>query len=304
MSATAARPLHERLTVWLESHLGACLVAPALLMLGAFTFYPVAGSLWMSLHDQVLSLPARGEPFVGLANYRELAAMPVFWRSLRTTLIFVAASTALETVLGLGLALCLHASFRGRGWVRAAILVPWAMPTVVTSQMWRFLLNDRYGPVSYYLFGGATPLAEPIGALASIIGADVWKTTPFAALVLLAGLQMIPQDLEEAASVDGAGAVARFFRITLPLLRPALLIVVLFRTIDAFRVFDLAFVMTEGGPADATDVLQYFGYRRAFSEGLVGSGAAVSTIVFLLSLSVSVFYVRRVGSALWSGETR
>jgi multiple sugar transport system permease protein len=296
---SSPRPARERLGAWLENRLGFWLVAPALVMLGAFTLYPVAGSLWLSLHRQVLSLPTRGEPFVGLANYRELLAMPVFWRSLRTTLIFVATSTALETTLGLGLALCLHASFRGRGWVRAAILVPWAMPTVVTSQMWRFLLNDRYGPLSYYVFGGTTPLADPTGALASIIGADVWKTTPFAALVLLAGLQMIPKDLEEAAAIDGAGAIARFFRITLPLLRPALLIVILFRTIDAFRVFDLAFVMTEGGPADATDVLQYFGYRRAFSEGLVGSGAAVSTVVFLLSLGVSVIYVRRVGSDLW-----
>jgi len=292
-----------RAAVRQQHRLAALLVAPALAMLGLFTFYPVLGSLWLSLHGSVASLPVRGEPFVGLGNYRELAAIPVFWRSLGTTLIFVAVSTALETVLGLGVALCLHAAYRGRGWVRAAVLVPWAVPTVVASQMWRFLLNDRYGPVSYYLFAGSTPLADPLGALAAIIGADVWKTTPFAALILLAGLQTIPSELEEAAAVDGAGRIARFLRVTLPLLRPALLVVILFRTIDAFRVFDLAFVMTEGGPADATDVLQYFGYRRAFSEGLMGSGAAVSTIVFLLSFAVSVVYVRVVGSDLWSGDS-
>ena len=286
-----------------QRRLAAVLVAPALATLAVFTFYPVAGSLWLSLHGQIASLPARGEPFVGLANYRELASIPVFWRSLTTTLVFVAVSTTLETVLGLGVALCLHAAYRGRGLVRAAVLVPWAVPTVVASQMWRFLLNDRYGPVSYYLLAGFTPLADPVGALAAIIGADVWKTTPFAALILLAGLQAIPAELDEAAEVDGAGRVARFLRVTLPLLRPALLVVILFRTIDAFRVFDLAFVMTEGGPADATDVLQYFGYRRAFSEGLMGSGAAVSTIVFAMSFAVSLFYVRVVGSDLWAQET-
>jgi len=286
-----------------DQRLAAVLVAPALGMLALFAFYPVVGSLWLSLHGSVASLPARGEPFVGLQNYRELAAIPVFWRSVGTTLVFVAVSTTLETVLGLGVALCLHGAYRGRGWVRAAVLVPWAVPTVVASQMWRFLLNDRYGPVSYYLFAAATPLADPAGALAAIIAADVWKTTPFAALILLAGLQTIPSEIEEAAAVDGAGRFARFVRVTLPLLRPALLVVILFRTIDAFRVFDLAFVMTEGGPADATDVLQYFGYRRAFSEGLMGSGAAVSTIVFLLSFAVSIVYVRVVGSDLWAGDS-
>src|ERR1051326_7217817 len=166
---TSRQTSRERLGAWFENRLGFWLVAPALVMLGAFTFYPVAGSLWLSLHRQVLSLPSRGEPFVGLANYHELVTMPVLWRPLHTTLVFVAPSTTLETVLGLALALCLHASFRGRGWVRAAILVPWAMPTVVTSQMWRFLLNDRYGPLSYYLFGGLTPLADPSGALPSIM---------------------------------------------------------------------------------------------------------------------------------------
>jgi multiple sugar transport system permease protein len=278
------------------------LVAPTLLVLGAFTVAPIAGSVWSSVHGAVQSLPARGEPFVGLANYGDLAASTVFWRSLRTTFVFVLVSTALETALGLLVALCLDATIRGRGWLRAALLLPWAVPTVVASQMWRFLLNDRYGPIAYYLFGGATPLATPVGALAAVIAADVWKTAPFAALILLAGLQGIPGDLLEAAAIDGAGPVRRFFRVTLPLLRPALLAVVLFRTIDAFRVFDLVFVMTQGGPADATDMLQFFGYRRTFAEGLLGSGAAVSVVVFLLSLSLSAFYVRIVGSDLWNGK--
>lgn len=285
-----------------ERSLAMILVAPAIIVLGAFTVLPIAGSIWSSLHGTVLTLPSRGSPFVGLANYVDLAASTVFWRSLRTTLVFVVVSTAIETALGLVVALCLDATIRARGWIRAAMLLPWAVPTVVASQMWRFLLNDRYGPIAYYAFDGSTPLADPAGALAAVIAADVWKTMPFAALILLAGLQGIPADLLEAASVDGAGAVRRFFRVTLPLLRPALLAVVLFRTIDAFRVFDLVYVMTQGGPADATDVLQFFGYRRTFAEGLLGSGAAVSVVVFLLSVSTSILYVRVVGSDLWRGS--
>jgi multiple sugar transport system permease protein len=252
----------------------------------------------------VVTLPGAGEPFVGLENYRELFASPVFRESLGTTLFFVGASTAIEIVLGLGLALCMRATVRGRGFVRAAVLVPWAVPTVVASQMWRFLLNDRYGPLTWYLLGGATPLADPAGALGAVILADVWKTSPFVALILLAGLQSVPEDLLEAAEVDGAGPWRRFVRVTLPLLRPALLAALLFRTIDAFRVFDLVFVMTQGGPADATNVLSYLGYRKMFPEGFLGLGAAVSTSVFALTFLLSIAYVRMVGSALWRGKDR
>jgi multiple sugar transport system permease protein len=277
------------------------LIAPALTMLAVFAFYPVCGSLWLALHRVVLSLPGIGEPFVGAANFSELLAGPVFWHSLAVTLAFVAISTALELAIGLGLALCLDAAYRGRGLVRAVVLVPWAVPTVVASQMWRYLFNDTYGPVSYYLLGGAAPLADRYGALAAVIVADVWKTSAFAALIILAGLQTIPPEVEEAATVDGASPLRRFLFITLPLLRPALLAALLFRTIDAFRVFDVVFVMTQGGPGDATDVLQYLGYKRMFAEGLMGSGAAVSTIVFVLTFVASLAYVRLVGSALWRG---
>lgn len=275
--------------------------APALTVLLLFAYYPVLGSIWLSLHRVILALPGSGEPFVGLSNYAELLVSPVFRKSLGVTALFVSVSTALELLLGLGLALCLHATYRGRGLVRAAALVPWAIPTVVAAQMWRFLLNDRFGPVSWYLLGGAAPLAEPVGALASIIAADVWKTTSFVALVLLAGLQTIPDELHEAAQVDGAGPLRRFFHLTLPLIRPALLAALLFRTIDAVRVFDLVFVMTQGGPADATNVLQYLGYKRMFAEGMIGSGAAISTLVFVLTLIVSIGYIRVVGSNLWRG---
>ncbi len=293
-----------RLRRFAERHLDAALLAPALVLLATFTFLPVLGSWWLSLHRIVLPLPRIGEPFVGLDNYGELLQRSVFLQSVATTLGFVAASTALEVALGLGVALCLGGNYRGRGLVRAAVLIPWALPTVAGAQMWRFLFNDRFGPIPYYLAGGAAPLADPAGALAAVIAADVWKTTPFVALILLAGLQAIPEEIFEVARVDGAGPVRRFVSVTLPLLKPALLVALLFRTIDGLRMFDLVFVMTQGGPASATSVLQYLGYKRMFAEGMVGSGAAISTVVFLVAFVISLAYVRLVGSRLWEVTAR
>ncbi|GAB4258378.1 MAG: sugar ABC transporter permease [Deferrisomatales bacterium] len=283
-----------------EQVFGWCLVAPCALFVGVFAFYPIAYSVYLSLHRIVLTLPQLGQPFVGLANYRELLRDPIALRSLGNTLAFVALSTALELALGLGIALVIHRRFPGRGAVRAAVLVPWAIPTVVSSQLWRFLCNDQYGLINYLAFGVETAryrawLADPLWAFAAIVVADVWKTSSFAGLLLLAGLQTIPDELYEAARVDGAGVWQRFRRVTLPLLRPALLVALLFRTMDAFRVFDLVFVMTQGGPADATNVLQFYGYKKIFTEGLMGYGTAVSVLVFVVSLGVSVAYLAAVG---------
>jgi multiple sugar transport system permease protein len=163
--------------------------------------------------------------------------------------------------------------------------------------MWRFIFNDRYGLFNFILFGGATshylaPLADPYQAKMAIMAAEIWKTTPFVALILLAGLQGIPDDLYEAASIDGARPWQKFLYITLPLIVPALLLALLFRTIDALRVFDLVFVMTQGGPADATNVLQFYGYKKTFAEGMVGYGSAIAVTVFLLSLVLASLYIR------------
>ena len=289
---------------WIDDHAAFVLLTPAVVLLIALVYHPALSSVWNSLHGQVLSLPGRGAPFVGLDNYRDLLATPVFWRALRTTLLFATVSVAAELAIGLAIALCLDGLVRGRGVLRAAVLVPWAIPTVVASQMWRFLWNDRYGPLAYYLFRGDTPLASPSGALATIIVADVWKAAPFVALILLAGLQAIPESILQAARIDGACPWIRSTRITLPLLKPALVAAFLFRMIDAFRVFDLVFVMTQGRPADGTDTLQFLGYRRSFAEGLIWSGAAISTAVFLITLSAALLYLRAVDSELWRGERR
>ena len=250
----------------------AWMTLPALTFVIIFALYPVTNSFYLSLHEIILSLPEIGEPFVGLENYRVFLQDAVARHAFIVTVAFVLLSTAFELLLGLGIALVVHEKFKGRGWVRAAVLIPWAIPTVVASQMWRHIFNDQYGLANLILFGDEVAryvpwLASPAFAFLAIVLADVWKTSSFAGLLILAGLQVIPDELYDAARIDGANAWQRFWRITLPLLKPAILVALLFRTMDAFRVFDLVFVMTQGGPADATLVLQYYGYKTLFTEG-------------------------------------
>ena len=280
---------------------------PSFVFVGVFSLYPILESFRLSFYRMILTLPWLGQKFVGWENYRDLITDPVALGSLSTSVIFVAVTTPFEVLLGLAMALVLNESFRGRGWLRAIVLIPWAVPTVVSSQMWRFIFNDRYGLFNYLLFGDATqlywaPLAEPGLALMSIMVADIWKTSAFAALIILAGLQGIPGELYEAASIDGASAWRKFRHITLPLVKPALLLALLFRTIDALKVFDLVFVMTQGGPADTTNLLQFYGYKKSFAEGMIGYGSAIAVVVFLLSLFLSVLYIRLLGTGLFGRE--
>ncbi len=288
--------LRERMAAW-------SMVAPALCITLVFALYPVVDSLWLSLHRIVVGIPQLGSPYVGLDNYLALIRDPAARQALLVTLAFVVLSTLLELACGLIIALVIHERFRGRGLVRGAILIPWAIPTVVASQLWRFIFNDQYGFANLLLFGDRVTayipwLAYPGVAFGIVVLADVWKTSCFAALLILAGLQVIPDDLYDAAKVDGAGAWQRFRHITLPLLKPALLLALLFRTMDAFRVFDLVFVMTQGGPGDATQVLQFYGYQTLFTEGRIGYGSAVSVAVFLMILTLSLIYLRAIGSSL------
>jgi multiple sugar transport system permease protein len=282
---------------------------PSFVFVCFFSLYPIVDSFRLSFYRMILTLPWLGQKFVGWENYRDLATDPVALGSLATSMIFVAVTTPIEVLLGLAMALVLNESFRGRGWLRAVVLVPWAVPTVVASQMWRFIFNDRYGLFNYLLFGDATdrywaPLAEPGLALMSIMVADIWKTSSFAALIILAGLQVIPRELYEAASIDGANAWQKFRHVTLPLVKPALLLALLFRTIDALKVFDLVFVMTQGGPADTTNVLQFYGYKKSFAEGMIGYGSAIAVVVFLISLLLSIVYIRLLGTGLLGKEGR
>jgi multiple sugar transport system permease protein len=280
---------------------GYVLLAPALLLIGIFLIFPIASAFVTSLH---IDSPVVEKRFVGMRNYDELLHDEIALGTIDFTLLFVGASVALEIVVGLLLGLIIHHAFRGRGLVRAVVLIPWAVPTVVAAVMWKYMLNDQYGLVNLLLYGGRIEayqawLAEPGTARLAIIAADVWKTSSFVALLILAGLQTIPEELHEAARVDGAGALRRFFAITLPLLRPAILVAVLFRSMDAFRVFDLVYVMTQGAPANATSVLQFYGYQKMFPEQQFGYGAAVSVVVFLIIAVLSILTIRLVGARVF-----
>lgn len=284
-------------------------IVPSLVFVSVFTLYPIVESFRLSFYRMILTLPWLGQKMVGWENYVDLWTDPVAWQALRTTLVFVGVTVPSELLVGLGMALVMNEAFRGRGVVRAIVLIPWAIPTVVSSQMWRFIFNDRYGLFNFILFGGDTaqyvaPLADPQFAMLAIMAAEIWKTAPFAALIILAGLQTISDEVYEAASIDGANSWQKFRHVTLPLLWPALLLALLFRTIDALRVFDLVFVMTQGGPADATNVLQFYGYKKTFAEGMIGYGSTIAVTVFMISLILALAYLRALKSERLQGAAR
>lgn len=269
-------------------------VAPTLAVLLLVGLVPLLQTFWMSLTDARMA-SGRAPRFVGLENYLDLLARRPFWEAVRNTVIFTVVSVTLEVGLGLFMALIVHSGFRGRGLMRAAMLIPWALPTVVSARMWNYMLIDTYGVVNDILVTrlGLLPekvawLAEPGLALAAVIAVDVWKTTPFAALLLLAGLQLIPPQTYEAAAVDGASRWQQFTRITLPLLRPTLLVVVIFRTLDALRVFDAIWVLTRGQLG--TESLATYTFRQMIDFRKLGYGSACSVTIFLLIAAfVAVF---------------
>jgi multiple sugar transport system permease protein len=289
-----------------QRRFGYFLMTPALALILLFLVLPIVLSVITSLYVDNPFTPRR---FVGLANYARLLGDGVARGTLGFTFLFVGASVLLELAAGIALALVMHQALRARGLVRAAILIPWAIPTVVTAVMWKYMCNDQYGLFNLILHGERIELyrawlAEPGTARLAIILADVWKTAPFVGLLVLAGLQAIPGELYEAARVDGAGPVRRFFAITLPLLRPAILLALLFRTMDALRVFDLVYVMTQGAPGDATNVLQFYGYQKIFPEQQFGYGAAVSVVVFVIIGVLGLLTVRAAGTRLFAREGR
>lgn len=278
------------------------LVAPALAVTAAVALFPLGWTLWESLHRHDLRMPWLGRPFVGLDNYVEILGDGRFWGAMLHTVFFTAVSVALELGLGLFLALALNQAFRGRGLVRAAVLIPWSIPTVVAALLWRFLFDAQAGIVNEILVGlGAldAPIVWFVRAATAwvpVILADVWKTTPFVALLLLAGLQNIDPALYEAAAVDGASPWRQLRSVTLPLLRPALAVALIFRTLDAFRVFDLIYVLTGGGPGTATEPIALYAFNALFSNLRFGYGAALSVIVFLVTFLLALLYLKGMGS--------
>lgn len=278
------------------------LLSPALLVIFGIALFPVGWTVWESLHRHDLQMPWLGKPFVGLDNYGQLLRDARFWSALGHTGFFTASTVTLELLFGLVLALAMDRAFRWRGLFRAAILIPWALPTVVAGLLWRFLFEARWGMVNLVLTRAAIieePIVWLIGphtAWIPVILADVWKTTPFVALVLLAGLQIIPRELYEAAAVDGAGPLRRLWRITLPLLRPAILVALIFRTLDAFRVFDLIYVLTGGGPGTATEPLALYAFNSLFQNLRFGFGSALAVVIFAVTFTLALLYVRFLGA--------
>jgi trehalose/maltose transport system permease protein len=247
--------------------------------------WPLARTIWFSLTDARLDDTA-APAFVGLANYSLLIRDPDWWNAVRNTVVFTAVSVTIETLLGLVIALALNERMRGRGPLRAAMLIPWAIPTVVSAQMWGWMLHDQYGVINEVLLTLgiiAQPwawVADPSLALWSVVAVDVWKTTPFVALLALAALQLVPRDVYEAAKIDGLGPVGIFFRITLPLIRPALMVAVLFRALDALRVFDLMYVLTGNSPYTAS--MSVYARQQLVDFQDVGFGSAASTFLVLV----------------------
>lgn len=270
-----------------ERHVGWWLITPALLVLILVFAYPIGRAFWLSLFEQNLGTELTAE-FNGLGNYARLFGDGRFWRSLWNTSVFTIVSIVLELILGMAIALVLDKSFRGRGLVRTAALIPWALPTAVMGLAWAWIFNDQFGVVNDILgrigliSEPITWLGDPFRAMLALIIADVWKTTPFIAIILLAGLQSISSDLYEAHSIDGANPIQSFFQITLPLLAPQILIALLFRFAQAFGIFDLVQVMTGGGPAGATEMVSIYIYATVRRYLDFGYGAALVVVTFLL----------------------
>lgn len=278
------RTQSEQITGWL-------LVIPALSILALVFIYPILRAFWLSLFTE--NLGTQMQPvFSGLNNYGRMLGDGRFWQSMWNTSVFTLISVFIELLLGMGIALVLNQSFRGRGIVRTIAIIPWALPTAVMGLAWAWIFNDQYGVVNDLLqrFGlidqGISWLGEPNLAMIPVIIADVWKTTPFISILLLAGLQTIPGDLYEAHAIDGANSWQSFRQITLPLITPQILIALLFRFAQAFGIFDLIQVMTGGGPAGATETVSIYIYSTVMRYLDFGYGAALVVVTFLLLILV------------------
>lgn len=291
-----------------EQRTGWLLLLPALIVLLLVYAYPIGRSFWLSLFTQ--NLGTELQPiFSGFDNYGRMVQDGRFWQSIFNTTVFTLSSLILELILGMGIALVLNQAFRGRSLVRTIAIIPWALPTALIATTWAWIFNAEFGVWNDILMRlhiipegqGINWLGDPTLAMMSVIAADVWKTTPFISILLLAGLQSIPEDLYEAHAIDGASAWQSFRQITLPLLMPQILIAALFRFAQAFGIFDLIAVMTGGGPAGATETVSIYVYSTIMRYLDFGYGAALVVITFLvlvLAVTLAAFLLSKVRTAL------
>jgi ABC-type sugar transport system permease subunit len=282
-----------------ERRLAWTLSLPAIAIVGSIAAFPVVWTFWESLHVHDLRMPWLGRPFVGGANYVEAFGDVRLRGAVVHTLLFAAATVTLELAGGLALALVLNSVVRVRGIIRTTVLLPWAIPTVVVALVWRFIFESPSGLATSLAadvgISAPTWFASARGAWLPLILADVWKMTPFVAILLLAGLQNIDPTLYEAADMDGAGLWRRFTDITLPLLRPAITVAFLFRSLDALRVFDLVYVMTGGGPGSATEPIALFTFTALLQNLRFGFASAISVLMFLAAFVFAMGAIRFLG---------
>lgn len=296
MSISAVKPKPMTLT---QQRLrdGFWLLFPGLLVIFGITLFPIIYTFVLSFTETPISNPTP-QGFIGFRNYLYFLSDSVFWAAIRRTLYFTVVSVGAELILGMGLALLINARPFGWQFLRTSLIIPWAIPTIVNGAMWRWIYNADYGALNGLLFQlGLIDryqawLSDPVTAMNLVILADVWHSVPFIALILQAALATIPRELEEAAAVDGANIWQRFWFIRFPLLQPAVLVALVIRTVEAFRVFDIIYVITQGGPAFGTVTISYLTYLESFSYGRLGGGAALSFLISAFTLIMALLYIR------------
>src|SRR4051794_15105315 len=292
---TTERARAERRTAWL-------LCAPAVIVMLLVTGYPILYAVYLSLQKFDLRFPDDKE-FVGLSNYVDVLTSTTWWTDVFNTVVITVGSVSVELVLGMLIALVMHRVIFARGTVRTSVLIPYGIVTVVASFAWLYAFQKTSGFVPALLGQDQDFFTTRAGSFFVIILTEVWKTTPFMALLLLAGLALVPDELHEAAKVDGASAWQRFWRITVPLMRPAILVALLFRTLDAFRVFDTVFIQTRG--ANKTETVSILGYHELITRLNIGEGSAISVLIFIIVILIAVLFVKGLGTstAQQRGET-
>ncbi|WP_304944065.1 carbohydrate ABC transporter permease [Vallitalea guaymasensis] len=280
-----------------KAKMGYIFIIPSIVLVLVFIVYPVINTINMSLYDLRIQTLAEGKKFVGFDNYIKLFSDTTFIESLKFTLMFTVVAVTLETLIGMIFALIMNKAIPGQGIIRTAVLVPWAIPTIVSGLMWQFMYSDQYGIINLilsklHLIQDYIPwLIEKNTAIMAVIIADVWKTTPYMSLLILSGLQTVPESLYEAASLDGANKVQRFFRITLPIIKPVVVVAILFRVLATFRIYDLVVALTSGGPADGTQSLSLYTIKTYFNFGNLGYGATLAVVTFIISLLISFLFM-------------
>lgn len=284
-----------------RKQLGYVLIIPALIVIVCISVFPFITTVAYSFHTMKLNMPHLGRPFAGFKNYIHLLNSSRFINSFKITLFFASVVVVAQLLFGLAIALVINKRFKGRGIVRATVLAPWATALVIAAMLWRWMYNAVFGIINslFLLLGAIDKPVDWLGAstplaISSVIVAELWRNTPFMAIIILAGLQSIPEELYEAARIDGAGVFESFRKITLPLLKPAILVALLFRSIDAFRGFDLVYALTAGGPGNSTELASLYSYRLLFKYLDFGRGSAATLLMAIFTTVLCLVYIRLI----------